>query len=249
MGTSRDCRNTDARPGAQADMSFSPKPVRPIASLVLLALAAVAAGRALAQGACSSDGAPAPGALVERFLSDRCDDCWRSRPAAGVAGTLSVDWIVPSGDVDAALAPAALPEAAQRLQSLGLVPDSRSRETRHPVGRASAGRLRLAQGPVVNDYLGVSMAWKPAGRRAHGLRAWLLLVEEVPAGVAGTPVARRLVRAAWSSDGVVTGPTGWDDRRAMRVPAGADPTRLRLVGWLEEPHGAVVVAATTRCAL
>lgn len=224
-------------------MSFSNVPA------VLLALLGLAAHTAHAQGSCSSDGSAPPTALVERFTSDRCDDCWRSRPSAVPNGALALDWIVPSGDDNAPMAPAALTEATQRLQALGQVPDSRSREQRRNVSATPSGRLRLAQGPVVNDYLGVSMAWKPAASDLRVLTAWLVLVEEIPAGTAGSPVARRLVRGAWSVDGIAPGSKGWDDRRAMRVPAGADPARLRLVGWLVDRHGGIGIAAATHCAI
>lgn len=216
---------------------------------VLLALLGLVAGRASAQGSCSSDGAPRPTAFVERFISDRCDECWRASPPPVSHGALALDWIVPSGDTNAAMAPAALPEATRRLQALGAVPDSRMREERRDVSPTPSGRLRLAQGPVVNDYLGVSVDWKPAANDLRQLTAWLLLVEEIPAGRAGSPVARRLVRGAWSVDGIAAGRKGWDDRRAMRVPAGADPARLRLVGWLADRHGTIGIAAATRCAI
>lgn len=227
-------------------MSFSPALTVPA---LLSALLAFASGSALAQNSCSSDGAARPGVLVERFIADRCDECWRGTPPAMPRDALALDWIVPSGDPDAPMAPAALTEATQRLSALGQVPDSRMREERRSISATPSGGLRLAQGPVVNDYIGVSMAWKPAASDLRVLGAWLLLVEEIPAGTAGSPAARRLVRGAFSVDGIAGGRKGWEERRAMRVPAGANPANLRLVGWLADRHGSIGIAAITRCAL
>jgi len=225
-------------------MSFSPVPALPV---LMSALLGMAGNAALAQNSCSSEGVARPTAFVERFISDRCDECWQRTPPAVPKGAMALDWIVPSGDTDAPMAPAALSEATQRLRTLGLVPDSRMREERRSASATPSGRLRLAQGPVVNDYIGVSMAWKPAPGDLRLLDARLLLVEEIPAGTAGSPVARRLVRAAWSMEGIAAGRNGWDDRRAMRVPPGADPARLRLVGWLADRHGVIDTTAATRC--
>ncbi|NMM79221.1 hypothetical protein B2J89_21530, partial [Acidovorax sp. SRB_24] len=77
--------------------------------------------RSAAQAVCSSDGAPQPAALFERFTGAGCEDCWRdpTTPAPGPRALL-LDWIVPGTQGDAApLSAAALPEAAERLQALG----------------------------------------------------------------------------------------------------------------------------------
>ena len=222
---------------------------RSLASLRLACLGLLLgqAGCALAQAVCTSEHQPGPTAVVERFIPDRCEACWQAAAPATPRGAVVADWVVPSGDSDAPLASAALEESVQRLRSLGLPPDSLPHEERRPARHPVPGRLRLAQGPVVNDYLGVSVDWKPATGNLRRLDARLLLVEDVPAGTAGSVVARALVRAAWSAEGVASGKAGWNDRRAMHVPAGADPARLRLVGWLADSDGNVAIAAGTRC--
>ena len=221
-------------------------------SLELLCLAGLIAlagraGGALAQAACSSQGAPTPSAIVERFILDNCEPCWRAASPPPPKDAVVADWVVPSGDSDAPLAAAALDESLQRLRSSGAVPAARLDEERRPVSRPVAGRLRLAQGPVVNDYLGVSVDWKPAPGAPRSLDAWVLLVEDIPAGSAGSVVARSLVRGAWSAEGIAAGKAGWTERRAMHVPASANPDRLRLVGWLGDSAGHVAIAAATRC--
>ena len=212
----------------------------------LIALAGRAGG-ALAQAVCTSQGEPVPTAIVERFIPDDCEACWRSASPALPKDVVVADWVVPSGDSDAPLAAAALDESLRRLRSSGAVAAARSHEARRLVDRPVAGRLRLAQGPVVNDYLGVSVEWKPAPGATRGLDAWVLLVEDVPAGTAGTVLARSLVRGAWSVEGIAAGKAGWTERRAMHVPAGADPDRLRLIGWLGDHDGRITVVAATRC--
>jgi len=220
---------------------------------MVLALAAAlpaAPASAAATAACSSDRQVAPGVLVERFLPDDCAECWArpSRPAD--LGAFTIDWIVPGGNADAPLSAAALPEAASRLAALGYTtstPEPQFWKWRHPVAGVLPGRLRVAHGPAVNDYVGVSIAWTPASADRRPLDAWLLLLEELPAGTEGSPSLRRLVRAAFSADRIAIGPDGWSERRSMRIPAGADPARLRLVGWLSDSRGRVVASAASRC--
>jgi hypothetical protein len=33
----------------------------------------------------------------------------------------------------------------------------------------------------------------------------------------------------------------------MNIPEGADPARLRVVGWVEDAHGRIVAAAQSHC--
>ena len=91
-------------------------------TLASLSLALAHAPQALAQTHCSSDGAPKPVALFERFISADCEACWgdAATPAPSAkAGAVVLDWIVPSaqGD-DAPLSAAATNDAALRLQAL-----------------------------------------------------------------------------------------------------------------------------------
>lgn len=225
-----------------------PWPAR--ALLLALAAALPAAPARAAAVSCSSDRQVAPGVLVERFLPDDCAECWArpSRPAD--LGAFTIDWIVPGGGADAPLSAAALPEAARRLAALGYTantPEPQFWKWRHPVGSSLPGRLRVAHGPAVNDYVGVSIAWLPASADKRPLDAWLLLLEELPAGTEGSPSLRRLVRAALSAEHIGIGPDGWSERRSMRIPAGADPARLRLVGWLSDSRGHIVASAASRC--
>jgi len=149
-------------------------------AIPLLAAPALASAQTITAGACSSDGQPPPSVLVERFLPDNCAQCWARPIRAADLAAFTVDWIVPGTDTDAPLAAAALPEATGRLAALGYTPDTAEPQFwkwRHPVaGNAPAGRLRVAHGPAVNEYVGVSIAWTPTHAGKRPLDAWLLLV-------------------------------------------------------------------------
>ncbi|HSW18855.1 MAG TPA: hypothetical protein VLJ86_16665 [Ramlibacter sp.] len=224
--------------------------------LALAALLMLAALAAHAQSAfCSSDGQPRPRGLLERFVSADCESCWAdARTPRPAARELAIDWVAPSarGD-DAPLSAAARPEALQRLKALRrpALPEGKASEVRTPL-MAAARTLRVAHGAPVNDYVGASISLEPAG---HGpWTAWLLLVETVPAGADGSPVERNLVR------GVLQPP--WDghaahspaalrrllESRPMRVPEGAQPERLRVVGWVEDARGHIRAISESRCA-
>ena len=171
---------------------------------------------------------------------------------------VALDWIVPGppGE-DAPLSAAATRDAAVRLQALGL-PQTQSTSTRitrttraGPVGTL---RLRVAQGPALNGYLGVSIALRPASRLKKPVIAWLALVETIPAGVEGSPVERNLVRnvlsPAWSGPEALSKSHGMRrvETRVMGIPAGANPQRLRVVGWVEDMQGRIRVIAQSHCA-
>jgi hypothetical protein len=219
------------------------------AAACLLALAAAAQ----AQSSCSSDGQPRPTGLLERFINADCERCWRDgntpRPARG---ELPLDWVAPGlrGE-DAPLSAVAAREALARLEALGLARPLESGFSRRKA-RASVGRLRVAQGLPVNGYVGTSIELKP-GRGAPPLRAWLLLVERLPAGTEGSPVERNLVRnvlqLSWNADSArpQPGATGYFETRAMAIPSGADAARLRLVGWVEDDRGRLRDIAASGC--
>jgi len=218
-------------------------------AFALVLLAATGPARAAA-AVCSSDGKAPPAVLVERFLPDDCTACWRRTPPAPDRAAFSVDWIVPGDHPDAPMAAAARPEAAQRLATLGYTSDTAAPQFwkwRHAVVGAHTGRLRVAHGPAVNDYVGVSIEWTPGAAGARPLDAWLLLVEELPAGTEGSPVVRRLVRGALAVEGIAAGPRGWAERRSMHRPDGTDPSRLRLIGWVADQRGRVMAAAADEC--
>ncbi|WPB58113.1 hypothetical protein [Xylophilus sp. GOD-11R] len=235
-------------------MSSHPRPFRAcLLSIGLTVWASLHAPWAVAATACSSDGHQPPRVLVERFLPDSCTECWARPTSPADRNAFVIDWIVPGTDPAAPMAAAALPEAGTRLATLGYTadtPEPQFWKWRHPVLPTPTGRLRVAQGPVVDDYIGVSIAWAgkgPSGAVAGPVDAWLLLVEDLPPGTAGSPAARRLVRAAMSVEQVDLRQERWQERRSMRVPAGADPARLRLLGWLSDNRGRFLASAASHC--
>jgi len=203
----------------------------------------------VAHALCTSDAQPQPAALLERFVSADCADCWRDRATPEpAAGTFAIDWVVPGakGD-DAPLAAVALDEATERLQFLGRPVPARS----DAVFARRQGKplpLRLAQGDPFNDYVGTSMELKSPGREAW--HAWLLLVEELPAGTEGSPVERRLVRNVFRPDwrDAANRPRGGlAEDRAMQIHEGARPEHLRLVGVLADSRGRIRAISRTAC--
>jgi hypothetical protein len=220
---------------------------------LLLAVALCAAALvARAQSLCSSDGQPQPVALLERFISADCEACW-SDPATPKAGPreLALDWVVPGpkGD-DAPLSSVARRDALQRLEALGRAAPERSEVVRHPA-QPSPQKLRVAHGLAVNDYIGTSISVQQPGPERWS--AWLALVETVPAGVEGSPVERNLVRNTFQPPWDGAKPLSKADRRRllesrpMQIPEGAKPSRLRVVGWLEDSRGHIRAIAQSRC--
>lgn len=192
---------------------------------------------------------PQPRAVLERFTSADCADCWRdaATPAAK-AGTLALDWIVPGRmGADAPLSVAASRDALERLAALGRpVPLRMDAVASRRTGAALP--LRLAQGQSFNDYVGTSIELQRPGREPW--QAWLLLVESLPAGTEGSPVARNLVRNVFRP--------GWGDvkrrgagplaeTRAMQIHEGAQPGRLRLVAVLQDARGHIRAISRTGC--
>jgi hypothetical protein len=224
-----------------------------------------------AQAACASDGQRPPTALVERFTSADCEACWadRATPKAK-ASELALDWIVPTakGD-DAPLSAAATRDALARLESLRVQAPATATSARHTIAskpNAKALTLRVAHGVALGGYMGTSIELKPARgivMPSQPLTAWLLLVEQVPAGTDGTPVARNLVRNAllstWNIHSSLShteqtgvrptpGPARLYESRPMSIPAGANPEHLRVVGWVEDARGRVIASAASVCA-
>lgn len=230
----------------------APHPGRPLPRrhAARRALALVLAGLpALAQAVCTSDGAPAPQAVLERFISADCPTCWTdpATPAAA-QGVLALDWVVPSprGD-DAPLSAVALPEATERLAALGrAAPDAAQHVTTLRQGAPAA--VRLAQGDSFNDYIGTSIELKGAGRGPW--QGWLLLVEALPAGTEGSPVERLLVRNVfrppWELPAARAGAARLE-RRSMQIHAGARPERLRLVALVQDAQGRMRAITQTVC--
>ncbi len=171
---------------------------------------------AQAQSSCSSDQQPVPTALLERFISADCSNCWAiSTLPAALKDQASLDWIVPSprGD-EAPLSAAATNDAATRLQALSLpwaTAQAKLQTSAVLPGplQKPASTLRVAHGLPVNGYIGTSIEFKPsAGVRqtASGpvklsspsyirhVQAYVVLVETLPAGTEGSDVERHLVR-------------------------------------------------------
>ena len=214
-------------------------PTRILAPLLLLGLPLAA------QALCTSDGVAQPGALLERFVSADCADCWRDRATPEpAAGSFAVDWVVPGArGEDAPLAAVALDEAAERLAALGRPQPERSAAV---FGRrqGTALAVRLAQGDAFNDYIGTSMELKSGG--SGPWQAWLLLLEQLPAGTEGSPVERHLVRNVFRPDWTRPADRRAEDR-AMQIHDGARPERLRLLAVLADSRGRIRAISRTEC--
>ena len=225
--------------------------------LACLLLFTTATLGAQAQSSCSSDGQRTPVAVVERFTSADCENCWSdttARPAP--PRTLVLDWIVtsPRGD-EAPLSAAATRDANDRLAALHRTAPTTSHITQTPVAKRPY-RMRVAHGLPFNGYIGASMELPQSEVRPVPLpvTGWLVLVETIAAGTEGTPVERNLVRNSLTRT--------WDGRhqlskdeqkrlwesRPMGLGATARPERLRVVGWVEDAHGRIITAAQSHCA-
>jgi hypothetical protein len=197
--------------------------------------------------------------VLEHLFSADCTDCWAApaadQPApatsAAAAPAWRFDWIAPGAD-GAAMAAAALPEAAERAQRLGLaMPGGQSGQVhRQPAGAALAGlRVGVTSGPAWQGYFGVQLTLRGGEALPAGSSAWVALVEQVGAGSDGTPVARALVRSVAGPlplAGSATGKT-LTHLRALRWPAGAEPTRLQARAWIEGPDGRLLAVAADQC--
>ena len=209
-----------------------------------------------AQSFCSSDGQRTPVALLERFINADCEACWAS---AGTPvprpGAVALDWIVPgSRGEDAPLSAAATRDALDRLQALRQAAPERTSATTHDSKSTGAQRLRVANGLPLGGYMGASIELKPVPKAPGQVTAWLALVEAVPAGTDGTPVARNLVRnllkSTWNKDSLLSNDKQirWLESRPMSVPDGANPERIRVIGWVEDTKGRMTAIAQSRCA-
>ena len=224
----------------------------------LLAAAALAAplSPAQAQSFCASDGQSRPVQLVERFINADCDTCWADQSTPVPAkNTVALDWVAPGsqGD-DAPLSAVATRDALARLESLRQGVPARSQTVVHAVKGIKGAGLRVAHGLPVADYLGASIELKPVAPAARQpLTAWLALVETLPAGLEGSPVERNLVRNVISRIWDVRKQLSKDEQnrlfesRSMNIAPAANPDRLRVIGWVENEKGQVLLAAQSRC--
>lgn len=209
------------------------------------------------QSFCSSDGQPPARALVERFISADCADCWSApQPELAKPGALVLDWIVPGSQGDEApLAAAASSDALTRLQSLGQDAPRTTLVTRQTVTVRGAPRLRVVQGVAIGDYVGATIEIIRARTTdtTQDWSVWLAMVETVPAGVEGTLVTRYLVRnlsrTLWNIDSKLPKQEQmrFYDLRTLRFAQGASPDRLRLLGWVQDARGQVLAASQTVC--
>lgn len=195
--------------------------------------------------------------LLERFINANCDTCWAD-PATpqAAAGQVALDWVVP-GDKgsDAPLSAVAAREGWQRLEALRQAVPAQSLANTSPIKAIKGATLRVAHGLPLSGYLGASIELKPVPAAAKGRQwtAWLALVETLPAGTEGSPVERNLIRNVlqtnWNGRKQLskTEQNRFFDARSMSIAEGANPDRMRVVGWVENEKGLVVAAAQSRC--
>jgi hypothetical protein len=204
---------------------------------------------AAAGALCTSDGIAQPAAVLERFISADCADCWRDPATPRADGdTLALDWVLPGRQgEDAPLSVVASRDAPARLRALGRQPPVRS-DAVASRRSGSAVALRIAQGEAFNDYIGTSIELQSPGTESW--QPWLLLVEVLPAGVEGSPVPRNLVRNAFQPDwrdAARRAPGQLEEARAMQIHDGARPARLRLVAVLQDARGRIRAITRTEC--
>ena len=100
--------------------------------------------------------------------------------------------------------------------------------------------------------MGASIELKPGS--GGPWQAWLVLVETLPAGTEGSPVARNLVRnalqPAWDGPHPLSNKEHLRlfESRPLSIPEGADPRRLQVVGWVQDASGRIRAIARSRCA-
>jgi len=227
---------------------------RPWLRLICLCLLPAAA---LAQPVCNSDGQSVPSAVLERFISADCATCWQGPSAPTAApGELVLDWIVPGrlGD-EAPLSAAASRDALERLQDLGLSLTDTATHQRTKVRALDGTTLRLTHGPAVGNYVGVTMTLRlPAAAPLRWpVQMWLVLTEVLPAGTEHAAVPRNLARNTfqpiWNKGEMLLQSKYLETRdlRAMAMPEGTQPARVRLAGWVQDASGQVLVATQTVC--
>jgi hypothetical protein len=203
-----------------------------------LALPFAAVSSAMAAPLCK---VPAPLRMVERFMSADCESCWAAQALKSEAKrAVMLDWIVPAGDA-APLAAGAVNEATARVGAMS----SGITTMRSTSLKTAAPRLRIADGPAWNGYVGLQLTVNRQGKLPDGAVAYIALVERVAAGSEGSAIARQLVRN-------VVGPLSLEELatttpvrhfRAMRLPEAARVEKLSSVAWVQSADG-VVLAAT-----
>jgi hypothetical protein len=189
--------------------------------------------------------------LIERFISADCPGCWTRKPQqAATAQQWLFDWIVPASRADdAPLSPAAPPEALDRVRratGAGLA-DGQAATHRTALQTSKALQLSVTAGPAWNGYFGLQ--FDATGPVRRGSTGWLALVEVVPPGTDGTPVARQLVRTVsgpLALSGMASG-RPVKSLQALRWPESAKPERLRARAWIEDAEGRILAVAGEGC--
>jgi len=212
---------------------------------------------ASAQAVCASDGQPQPVRLLERFINADCAGCWTDAGTPKAARReLALDWVLPGGKGnDAPFSAVATRDAAQRIEALQTKKPDEASSRRSAVRRLPGERLRVAHGLPVTGYIAASIALTPSPSAAQTgpWTAWLALVESLPVGTEGSPVARNLVRNSFKVNWYgreqlqKSERMGFVEQRSMGLPEGADTSRLRVVGWIEDEQGRVRAAAASSC--
>jgi hypothetical protein len=245
--------------------SFVPRISTLFRSYTVAALLVATVQAASAQSFCSSDGQPRPTALLERFINADCDGCWKDPATPALqAGQMALDWVLPGSKGDEApLSAVASRDGVNRLVILGdALPDKAASST-HIINkpRLKSSSLRVAHGLALSGYIGVSMEFKSnratTARQSQQPRqphtAWLVLVESIPQGTEGTPVARNLVRNAlqvnWNGRDQLSKKerSRFFESRVMSLTQGVNPDHLRVMGWVEDANGKVLAAAQSGC--
>ena len=198
--------------------------------------------------------------LVEHFIGADCLACWQATPP-GLGATpvgareWSLDWITPGAD-DAAMAPGALPEAADRLARVGadlparLASAPAAFDSTTALSRPSAKRRFYVHSSLPHSgYMGVQM--HATGVWPEGSTGWIGLVELIEPGVRDSQIPRRLVRVLV---GPVKLPAGPGARNAvaplygLRWPENAHAENLVATAWIENADGRITQIASDRCA-
>ena len=199
--------------------------------------------------------------LVEHFIAADCLDCWKATPPALGAMPVadkewSLDWITPTADAAAAMAPGALPEASDRLARVGadlparLASAPAAFDAATALSKASAGRRFYVHSSLPHEgYMGVQL--HATGVWPAGSTAWVGLVELIPVGTRDTVLPRRLVRVLVGPLKLPAGPGAKNavaPLYGLRWPENAHADQLVATAWVENADGRITQLATDRCA-
>ena len=200
--------------------------------------------------------------MFERFINADCDSCWQdlATPKAS-AGQAVLDWVVPNDAggkrEDAPLSAVANRDGLNRLQALGKNLPAQTLAGTLTINTRQGATLRVAHGLPLSGYMGTSIEFKanPTTAKAKPMTAWLVLIETLPEGTEGSPVERHLVRNSvqiWPQPNQfgrkqLLNKERFFESRAMSIASGVNPERLRVIGWVEDQAGQVVVAAQSQC--